>query len=111
MNMHPPAVFRPREKGHAMTAAERQQRCRANGKGRHRGRRTATKAEKARYRAEFAAMVAAAQAEEDALMAAAAGGTVQMEASAASHSPPATTPLPDAAIVPLPEWNLSAMAA
>jgi hypothetical protein len=103
--------FMTRKDFRPMTAAERQRRCRANGKGRHRGGGpTPTKADRERWRQEFAAMVAAAQEAEDAAEAAAAAGAKSFTLPQASPSiavPVLTTP----AAVPIVDWNLSAMAA
>jgi hypothetical protein len=79
------------KKSAPMTAAERQQRCRANGKGRHRGRRGT--------RAEGKALLAALQA----------AAIPQSEAAIAPQ--PKLAPAPAPAPQPRPELNVSSMAA
>lgn len=92
-----------------MTAAERQRRCRANGKGRHRGGIRLSKADKERMRAEHAAVIAALEAEENAEAAAAAGALPFLQP---QTSPPVAKPVvAETPAPPLVDWNLSAMAA
>lgn len=82
-----------------MTAAERQRRCRANGKGRHRGGRL-TKAQRDAIREQNRLDLAAAE---------------QAEWAAAQVAPPPTSVADASAVVasspPTTDWGISAMAA
>ena len=88
-----------------MTAAERQRRCRENGKGRHRGKRYTRK--------EIRAIMAAKDAEETAEIAAAVGALPSGSLLMSPIAPPAVAPIVTAMPTPLREfeWSLTAMAA